>query len=260
MAPIKFEEKIKDKLEQRSVSPSTDAWSKLAQRLDDDATSKQANIFWWIGIAAGIVIMLAITIQIFGNDTTEKVMPQVVEEPLKEDNTNALDITSKDRKSQIQLVNEPTTQRGSEEEPESIRTEAQKSLKANKPGYSANTQLALLENKSKGDKSKQDVNTKEIESTTAEISISKEGVAAVLKELNTSLEKDLDREVDSLLKLASKELFKNQLKKQATKTVDAKALLESVQEDMGQSFRTKIFEALKDSYKTVRTAVAERNN
>ena len=34
----------------------------------------------------------------------------------------------------------------------------------------------------------------------------------------------------------------------------------SVEDDMGQSFRSKVFEALTESYKTVKTAVAERNN
>jgi len=34
MAPIKFEENIKDKLEKRTLSPASDSWSKLAERLD----------------------------------------------------------------------------------------------------------------------------------------------------------------------------------------------------------------------------------
>ena len=34
MAPIKFEEKIKDKLEQRHLKPSADAWDRLSEKLD----------------------------------------------------------------------------------------------------------------------------------------------------------------------------------------------------------------------------------
>ena len=60
--------------------------------------------------------------------------------------------------------------------------------------------------------------------------------------------------------MASKELFKDKLQKEAFKTVDASALLLSVEEDMGQSFRSKVFDALKGGYETVKTAVAERNN
>ena len=37
-------------------------------------------------------------------------------------------------------------------------------------------------------------------------------------------------------------------------------LLETVEDEMGQSYRGKVFEALKESYKTVKTAVVNRNN
>lgn len=85
-------------------------------------------------------------------------------------------------------------------------------------------------------------------------------VAETLKGIKDTNITVTDREVDSLLKLASKEIFKEQLQKETSKTVDAESLLMSVEDEMGQSFRTKVFEALKESYETVRTAVAERNN
>ena len=34
MAPIKFEENLRDKLEERSLQPSANSWSKLSDRLD----------------------------------------------------------------------------------------------------------------------------------------------------------------------------------------------------------------------------------
>ena len=42
MAPIKFEENIKDKLDKRTIQPSTEAWVKLSSRLDaqEQNTSK----------------------------------------------------------------------------------------------------------------------------------------------------------------------------------------------------------------------------
>ena len=48
--------------------------------------------------------------------------------------------------------------------------------------------------------------------------------------------------------------------REGMKTVDANALLQDVESDLQQSFRNKIFEALKNSYETIKTAVAERNN
>jgi len=35
MAPIKFEEDIRDKLEKRQLKPSSNAWKKLSDRLDE---------------------------------------------------------------------------------------------------------------------------------------------------------------------------------------------------------------------------------
>ena len=86
-----------------------------------------------------------------------------------------------------------------------------------------------------------------------------EAMTEVLNEIkpNTTV---TDREVDSLLKVASKELLKDKLAKESSRTVDAKLLLEDVEDEMGQSFRTKVYEVLKDGYKTVKTAVAQRND
>ena len=42
--------------------------------------------------------------------------------------------------------------------------------------------------------------------------------------------------------------------------VSAEDLLLSVEDDLEKSFRTKAFEALKSSFETVKTAVADRNN
>ncbi|MBD11037.1 MAG: hypothetical protein CMC68_09920 [Flavobacteriaceae bacterium] len=84
-------------------------------------------------------------------------------------------------------------------------------------------------------------------------------VEQAIKDLNTEKTTVTDREVDSLLKVANKELFKDKLQKEASRTVDAKSLLEDVEDEMGQSFRTKVYEVLKDGYQTVKTAVAQRN-
>ena len=80
MAPIKFEEQLKDKLEKRTMSPSEDSWSKLSQRLDDDEQKSKNTIFWWLSIAAGIIIMIAVTVQFFNQPDIENSLPQIVDE------------------------------------------------------------------------------------------------------------------------------------------------------------------------------------
>ncbi|WP_370392329.1 hypothetical protein [uncultured Winogradskyella sp.] len=262
MAPIKFEDKIKETLEQRTIEPSANSWSKLSERLDKDASSKNPRLFWWLGIAAGTIILLAIAIQFFGSNTTKEVMPQMVEgQKVKEkiDETNTITPTPIE---QQELVEASAVSELPEEKKHGQSRETRPLKKKNKTTSLGNTKVASLDQPLKGKQQNPKEDTKENKGLIKEQSILEEtAVAEVLKDVNeTTKENNLEKEVDSLLKLASKELFKNKLKDESTKTVDAKALLESVQEDMGQSFRTRVFEALKDSYVTVRTAVAERNN
>ena len=52
MELIKFEEQAKNKLEQRRIQPSSDAWNKLTDRLDANQEKQKNNRFWWQAIAA----------------------------------------------------------------------------------------------------------------------------------------------------------------------------------------------------------------
>ena len=45
MAPIKFEDNIKDKLENRRLKPSLDAWDSLSKRLDNQDKRKATDLF-----------------------------------------------------------------------------------------------------------------------------------------------------------------------------------------------------------------------
>jgi len=85
-------------------------------------------------------------------------------------------------------------------------------------------------------------------------------VVAQIKTMNSNGSKISDAEIDSLLKKAQKEILSNRIYNEQTRMVDAKALLQDVEEDLQQSFRSKVFEALQSGYESVKTAVAERNN
>ena len=92
MAPIKFEEHIKERLEERTLKPSDASWQTLANRLDTEEKHKNKTVYWWIGIAASIAILIAVTLPFFNNDTntTLPVLVDVEEEstkkePLKKD-------------------------------------------------------------------------------------------------------------------------------------------------------------------------------
>ncbi|MEO8934553.1 MAG: hypothetical protein ABI295_09605, partial [Xanthomarina sp.] len=58
MAPIKFEENMKEKLEKRTLQPSTQAWDKLSGKLQADTKKASSKTIWWLGIAASFVGIL----------------------------------------------------------------------------------------------------------------------------------------------------------------------------------------------------------
>lgn len=257
MAPIKFEEQLKDKLEKRTMSPSEDSWSKLSQRLDDDEQKSKNTMFWWLSIAAGIIIMIAVAVQFFNQPDIENSLPQIVDE---EEINQELDDESKAifEEEAVELANEDVVK----EKPEDSENIKQPEIIDYKKVVNQKEQKQLV-NDDKGQQNKSKVDNLEKQNS-LNLTLDKEAidnaVAETLKGIKDTNITVTDREVDSLLKLASKEIFKEQLQKETSKTVDAESLLMSVEDEMGQSFRTKVFEALKESYETVRTAVAERNN
>ena len=68
MAPIKFEENIREKLEAREMQPSHSAWNKLSAQLDD-VPEKKGNKFIWFAVAAAIVGAL-VAASVFINDSS----------------------------------------------------------------------------------------------------------------------------------------------------------------------------------------------
>ncbi|MFC0602985.1 hypothetical protein [Winogradskyella pulchriflava] len=259
MAPIKFEEQLKDKLEKRTLSPSADGWAKLSDRLDAEEKKSKSPWFWWVGIAAGVLIMLAIIVQASGSKGIQDTTPKLVEEEKTIEHkiddlqpnlneANPTELAIEDEQIETEENIEETVKK-----PEIIDY---KSVIDKKP--KAKTQL-VDHSKSEDAQETNEVN-KDRQALINQTEINKNAVVQAIKDFKAENTTVTDREVDSLLKLASKELFKAKLQKETSKTVDADDLLMSVQDEMGQSFRSKVYEALKDSYETVKTAVAERNN
>lgn len=260
MAPIKFEEQLKDKLEKRSLQPSADSWSKLSDRLDKEERQSKKPWFGWLSIAAGLILFLAIAIQVFGSKSAEEAKPELVNEDVKEQKIDEKQQQFKEPNT-IDLALEEETIEVNEKKSQSVdkpKIRNYKSAVKKRPKKDIQFADTRAEDNSKLEQDPSQFHKSEI--LNKEALINTEAVAKALGTIKTENTIVTDKEVDSLLKVASKELFRNQLKKETSKTVDAKSLLEDVEEEMGQSFRSKVFEALKGSYETVKTAVAERNN
>lgn len=254
MAPIKFEEQLKEKLEKRSISPSSDSWTQLADRLDAEDQKSNRSLFWWLSIAASIIVLIAVSVTFFTNNTIIETPQVVIEDNTTKDNDTPKTTEDLTPKTEVKQ-NEQIVENKVEDTKPTInpKKESLKSPVVNKTQLAINTN----DNQSLDDTKNDETNT--IESFDNKALIDKTEITQVISDIKKAREASIDKEVDSLLQLAQKELFKYKLQKE-TKVVDANQLLNEVEEDMGQSFRSKVFEALKDSYKTVKTAVAERNN
>lgn len=257
MAPVKFEENIKGKLEKRTLTPTSDSWSKLAQRLDDDKKKSKIPLFWWLGIAAGILVMMAISIQFYNSNEAKDIRPQLVEDNMKKDQLNGSTTEQQDVKN-YKLANEEHEEDTKVDIPSTqVETQPIDFNKKDLKGVKAETQLA--EHNASAPLHQETILNNEVDQLLNE-AIMENALAEARKTLLSDNHSVSDQEIDSLLRVASKELFKPDRIDQTSTVVDAQSLLTSVEDEMGQSFRTKVFEALKESYETARSAIADRNN
>lgn len=260
MAPIKFEEQLKEKLEERRLLPSSESWSELAKRLDEDQKKSRSPLYWWLSIAAGLLIMITIATQTFKSNEAEGIEQDVVEETVDEDRIEPKTKTSQDRLATERLTEnnqvEDETKNLSEQKPQVLKYAG---VLEDIP--KAKNQVADMTNKDEKASISSTTNTLNDELVMAtDARMTAKAVVDADEDSEPQNTSVTDAEIDALLQLATQELLNDKLTKDTKRTVDANALLESVQEDMGTSFRSRVFEALKDSYETVKTAVVQRNN
>ncbi|MBT8206617.1 MAG: hypothetical protein KJO20_14705 [Eudoraea sp.] len=254
MAPDKFEKYIKDKVQQREIIPSEDAWNRIAEQLPPEEKSSRRPIVWY-SIAASFVGILIITLYFTQTADQESVSPTPV--VIRDDNST--ERTQQMIKPANELLeteqgeavaSRPSTQQSSEQMP------AVQEEKSVLPVRDKQLQpMVIASNEEKEGMVPEAVEEKEdifIQEKITEV------VAEVrLLELNN--EALTEAEVDSLLRKAQNELLKERLFK-SDNTVDAVALLNEVETELDQSFRDQIFDRLKTGFMKVRTALADRNN
>ena len=265
MAPIKFEEQFKDKLEQRSIQPSQDAWNKLSDRLDEVEDKQNNKGFWWLGIAATIVgVLLALTFVFKSN--TEIVEPTIVDTQEE----NAIDTEVLQNKEVLKDNNTRFTEQKDETESQSNQSKNTKTQIDKTPLKTIinQKQEAIIKEADAKSTAVANANTTEAtkphtEKTVEVLSFEDQKVKDVVAQIQKLQQENKavsTEEIDALLAAAQKEITRQKLYNEATNIVDANALLQSVENDLEQSFRAKVFDAIKSGYESVKTAVAERNN
>ncbi|GAB5475830.1 MAG: hypothetical protein Mars2KO_39290 [Maribacter sp.] len=246
MAPNKFEKHIKKELENREIQPSSDAWLKLSDRLDDTSAEqpRKKGYLWYAVAACFIGLIVLSTIFFKGTAPVSEPAIQVVEDATK--SGEEVEDFSKDTTPHPPVevvINEEAPKQKVERKPTIEKKEILET-------ENANTQLADSSEKVEvplSDPSEEIIKTKLME------------VLAQVDALEQNQEQITDAEVDSLLRKAQEELLTGPLFRN-DQSVDAMALLSEVENELDKSFRDQIFESLKSGFLKVRTAVADRNN
>ncbi len=262
MAPIKFENDIKEKLEQRELQPSANVWGNLEKQLDANDKKKNNKGFWWFGLAASFVGILIISSVFFNREGFEEIEPVVVDVEAVEEPNNSNDlpvsiqteekvaIESIEKKSTIETKKNPPKKAIELVSP--IQQKQNALIKGTVKDVVVQTEIEYKKELKDG------VGLNKEKLSFEDIKI-QEVVALVqaLKEANTTVS---DVEINALLDQAQKDITLHKLYNEATNKVDANALLQDVETDLEQSFRDKAFKAIQSGYKYVKTAVVDRNN
>lgn len=263
MAPIKFEEQIKDKLEQRHLKPSADAWDRLSEKLDAEESTASSKNWWWLGIAASFMGLLAFTILL--NKEPKTIEPATVENPTE---INDKTIISGTNVEMVETSSEDKTQKVDntlvKEEEASVKT-AEVSNQNGAPILTPKKEMNAYKDRA----SEAEVvveNTlleeqldKDTQTMTAE-DLKVQEVAQRIQQLQNSKKEVTDDEIEALLIEAQKELMLQKSYDKSTNTVDPMALLLEVEFELDKSFRDKVFETLESGYVIVKNAVIDRDN
>ncbi len=254
MAPIKFEENIKDKLEKRNIEPSANIWGKLSDKLDEHEGGSNNKMIWWLGIAASLVGVFLIATIFFKTTEDQTTLPITVETPLEKSSEVKGELTDEIDKSKVEGIAETEIK---SESPliNEIKNKEPKELTNFNNKKSNSGRLAKNTAKEPQIGTNQSILS---DSVIHEQTINQPILAntQIKKVRNTVTES----EIEALLENAKSELLANKSEIVLSKTVDANSLLQDVETDLDETFRDKVFNTLVSGYNSVRTAVASRND
>ncbi|TAI46891.1 hypothetical protein [Flagellimonas allohymeniacidonis] len=239
----KLDKYIKKKLEERRIHPSEEAWNKIGGSLPVHNRPNRSRKYIW-AIAASFIGVLFLSVWLSRENQGVDIPVEVVnkEKPQKK--------TIPEKNSIADLEKEEISNLPHEEQPKSQLEGV----------FDQDPLVEVTDNVDQPNAMvKQPLKDSVVEAPVDVISLKAEEVLAQVELLErTKAIEVTDAEVDSLLRTAQKELLATNLFNKKGK-VDAMVLLTEVEDELDGSFRDQIFDALKEGYLKLRTAVADRN-
>ncbi len=257
MAPINFEDRMREELEKRRIEPSAESWEKLSARLDDSAKISRKPR-WWMAVAA--VLLLALLAGGIYFRPGNPVAPAVVDGASKEPVGNgefqpATEIASEEtvENSQFQPASEVTSSDSTKYEGDSDKDGQVKAAKTEVASAVASEEKGrreispILSSALKRERAEEVL----LPQKTEEI-IAKTGKNAATKTVEVS-----DAEVEALLAEANAKMEKQT--DMESKAVTGRKLLAEMEDNEQESIKMKAFEYLKEGFQKAKSAVVQRN-
>lgn len=245
MAPNKFENQIKEKLNAREIQPTKMAWDRLDAMLSvaEEKNNKKATIFTFksVRIAASILLFLSFGLFFIFQKEEVSVNNQIVTKEIEKNKEQKDSVIAKQN-----LTNELTNQQ-EEQVAVSINNKPQIINKKSSESFNQNNQKTGVNpiiNKEK-----------EIEYQVTEV-IAQKDMPRIISQEKIEMPKKVAVNVDDLL--ASVESPSKSAVSQKVK-VNANSLLSQVDGELEQTFRQKVFQKITKNYKEVKVALANRN-
>jgi len=260
MEPRNLDEKIREVFEERRLTPSDNAWEKLSNKLDTATTTKKRIGVWKYLIAASIVGIALISGLFWNtNEIVEKPI-NIVGTTIKKNEKNSIS-----PKIDTKVVDNNTTikpQKNTIPEPVLAKKEiAKKEPVINKEETIIPTpekQITATQTIEPHQDTKAQLEKSTIERTPNTIDAA---VAEVVMQVE-KLQKTngvTEAELDALLAQAQSRIKKPKIQ-YTTSKIDPSTLLMDVEFEMEKTFRDKVFNALGDGFKFIKTAVVQREN
>ncbi len=274
MAPIKFEEHIKEKLEDRRIEPSMAGWERISGQLEMQQGKKRSKRVLWMSIAASFVIGVGLA-ALFLQENTTAVSPVV--DASEQSNTQE-DLEYSDQEAPIPIIDNQIeeeqvvdviipTRRASQETKATLKKQQTQNPKPESYKPQPNRKryqeaVAVQEKQTLGDKSSSTINDGTKTSMVNELDIA---IAAKVEAVVAAVdikESVTDQEIEELLLSAQREIISKQLRNEIGGTsLDANALLLDAEYAVDpDTFKDKVFKSIKKEFNKAIEAVANKDN
>ena len=244
---------IKSKLENRVIQPSSNSWDRLEVMLDTkDKPSKKKNYFKYMAVAS-LLLLISITFLIKSDYLLEESPNTIVDVDLVNKTFKDSIVAKSQKNTVVSIDKDVKTNLTKKEIMDDVEVE-QKNVFAHKVVKVENEYVEKVSSIVK-------VDTPPVDSALKTTLGSSSNRALVSEEI--SLDDPLDSEIDMLLAMATQEISNSSAKVDQNKnviSVDADALLADVEQELDLSFKTNVFNKLKQGFQKTKTAVVKRND